>query len=449
MTDVDQAAPSGSRFRTAVLAAFILTLAAASFDNVAFSSAAYTARYVFASLLLLATYRQRDHVRTLSDHPAQARLLIRGAWLFAAVAWLSMMWSIEPRESALQAAVFTLLVANIHLHANRRWHDHADVIADFRVVFWALSATIIASATSGTLVGTRLAGVYDNPNSLGILAAFTAALGVGLFLEGRPAGRRGLVLIATLLALAALGGSQSRTAFVGILIAISICGLLMAARGALIPAAALVGGCFASAGALLYVTLGGAITLPSVTQRFSSSRSAGLFGEREAIWEYAIRLWEREPLTGYGFRAGEIIFARMEYLSGGAALGATFNSYLQILLELGYIGAIPLALTILGVIWTVLRSRYTKIQAGLSMLAVVGLASGVTESALFGLGSPISWVFWFAATAAAVAAQRPAEDVKGEESETAVSARTKGQGVAGHHVERVPTPSRRPVPAPR
>jgi O-antigen ligase len=152
--------------------------------------------------------------------------------------------------------------------------------------------------------------------------------------------------------------------------------------------------------------LNGSIPLPSTVARFRSHGSAGILSDRQLAWDFGIRLWELRPWTGYGFRTGELLFVENRGIAHGSTIGAALNSYLQILIELGYIGIFPLAGMILALIWGLAHLRFLGMRAGLAALVVSGLASGVTESALFGLGSVICWVFWFAATALTVTAHK-------------------------------------------
>ncbi|MDO9494594.1 MAG: O-antigen ligase family protein [Nocardioides sp.] len=401
----------GSPLRTAVLAALIITLAGSSFESATVSSATYVARYILAALLVWITASQGSHTSVrLSQLPGPARLLISSSWLLTAVGALSYTWSIAPRETAFQAAVFALLTANMHVNAVRRWHDRRAVLADMTTIFWVLAVTILLSLSTGVLVGGRLAGLYSNPNSLGILAAFTVALGAGVW-RGEGTRFRAGIVFASALSAVALFATSSRTATIAVTAGLALSGL----RRKSFPPGVIVSGCFAGAAVTLLYAFGGKLPLPAVVGRLQQTGATGRLSSREEIWEYSIRLWELRPTTGYGFRAGEIAFEQLQYL-GASKGGATFNSYLQVLLELGYLGMLPLAGALVSLIWAIVRAR-EGVQTGLAALVITGLATGLTESSLFGLGHPIAWVFWLSAsalTAGSVRAPRGREPVGGD-----------------------------------
>lgn len=404
----------GSPLRSAMLAGLALALTASSFDNVAVSSSAYLARYVFAGLLLVLTGIQgREHNVPLRDLPGPCRLLIRSAWLLATLAAISTAWSIAPRETGLQAAAFVLLVANMHVHVVRRWHDQDALVADMRTIFWVLSASVTASFFVGALVGSRLAGLYDNPNHLGIIAMFTAAIGAGLYLENR----RPILVASSAVAVLAVLATGSRTALIGTVLA----ALPLAARRRWSPILVLAA-CFGGSALILLYLLSGRLPLPSTAERFHAQGSESIFDDRQRVWRFAFRIWELQPITGHGFRTGEISFSQWRYMADGSPIGATHNSYLQVLVELGYLGMIPLAGLILAMGWALLRHRFVGIRAGLASLVIAGLISGLTESALFGLGSAISWTFWLGAAALTVTATSPSR-------RTRDSARTSRQAI--------------------
>lgn len=396
-----------------MLAALVLTIAASGFENVTISSAAYVTRYVVAVVLLVITAAQvSPHAKRLADMPGPARLLIGSSWLMVGIAAFSYTWSVDPGETALQAGVLALLVGNMHVHVVRRWSDRRAVTADVTTIFWVLAVTIVLSLGMGALVGGRLSGLYSNPNSLGILAAFTVALGVAVRAD-RNARFRTVAGLAAVLSVVALAGSASRTAALAIVAGLA----LMVLRRRTVPVIAVVATCFAGAAVTLLYMSGGRLPLPSVVDRFSSTGGGSRFSSREEIWQFAITLWEREPLTGYGFRTGEYAFSQMQYL-GGSTGGAAFNSYLQVLLELGYIGMVPLTGMVLALIWAIARAR-SGIEGGLAALVIAGLATGITESSLFGLGHPIAWVFWLVGAALAASSARTRPRPQGNEEQSA------------------------------
>jgi O-antigen ligase len=384
----------GSLGRSLALAATVFLLAAATFADDRIAAATFVLRYVAALALVTVTWQQGRYVhKPTNGMPTHARILMSGTWLMAGLAFMSTYWSVDAGETLAQAAVFTLLVLVMHVHVTRRWHAPGTVEHDVRVIFWTLAVTVVVSLGAGTVVGVRLGGLYANPNSLGLVAAFTASLGLGLCMQRWSPWVIGTVLLSLLTIL----GTESRTGLIGFALA---CTWVFLRRLRAVAPAAIAGLLFAASVPVAALLMGLQIPTPAVFARFQSEDD--LFTGRQAGWEYALQLWQDQPLTGYGFRVGEVIFSRDRYLTSFTADGA-HNSYLQTLLELGCLGLIPLALMLLALIGVILRADLAGVHAGLAAVCITGLALGFTESALFGVGQPISWVFWLSAAALSVA----------------------------------------------
>lgn len=403
--------PSGV-FHDLVLASTILLLAVATFDSPAIASMTYILRYVAAGLLLISTWSQGQGAASRLRHcPRPARALILSSWGLSLLAAISVAWSVDPIETLLQAAVYALLVGNMHVHVTHRWLRPQTVIRDVRTIFWTLAITVVVSLASGASVGTRLGGIYANPNMLGIICAFTIALGTGL-LASRVTTP---VLITSALAVVALIASESRTALISI--AAGLIWIVIRRR----PNAWFVASmCLCGAIGVFCSLVSVRIPLPAVAGRFAAH--GDLFNSRTQAWWYALELWERQPLTGYGFRVGEVIFAQFRYETTFLSDGA-HNSYLQLLLELGILGMAPFAVILVTLVVVLARYRPIGVGMGLGALVIAGLATGYTESAMFGVGQPVSWVFWLLAAALASVSQDTPQS----------------------HENVVPTPARRPT----
>jgi len=380
----------GSPARTTVLAATILLLAAATFANETIATATYYTRYAAAAALIWLTVHQgRGTRRRFTDLLGAAKTLLVGSWGLVALSILSAAWSIDPRETLLQGATFGLLVVAAHVHITHRWHHPGTVEADFRTIFALLGVTVAASLALGTLVGTRLGGLYANPNTLGILAAFTVMLGIGL----REVHPTPLPLLVAVIAFVTLVESENRSGLVGC--AAAAVWLVGRRVGRPNPAAVVILCWSAAATLAVYLVAGDRIPLPAVGQRFNST---DFLTGRGAGWELAVRLWEQRPVQGYGFRVGEVIFARMQNPSSFQQLDA-HSSYLQTLLELGWLGVVPFGLMLLGAVVGVHTTHDVGARDGIAGLVIVGLVSAIAESTLLGVGQAICWVFWVSAAA--------------------------------------------------
>ncbi|MEE6274104.1 O-antigen ligase family protein [Georgenia sp. MJ206] len=403
--------PPGSTLRTLVLAAMIFALTAATFEVESLAAFVYFPRYIFAVLLLVVTFHQGEGVRrSLDECPPPARLLIKSAQVLVVVAAVSTVWSVDRTETVLQTIVFAVLVANMQTHMTRRWHHPGTILHDMRTIYWVIASTVVASLALGTQVGGRLSGIYDNPNTLSLMAAMTVAIGTGLLAH------RGswLVLFVTTLSAVALLMTESRTAFAGLVLALAWVGL----RRRAFPPWAVMSALFVAALSTAVLLVYGRIPLPSVVTRFQGGQPEGVLSYRDIAWNHAVDLWQQQPWTGYGFRAGEVVFQQNRHLTAFSSDGA-HNSYLQTLLEVGVIGFIPFAVMILALVRAVWTVSFSGIGAGLVALVIVGLAMGTAESALFGVGQAMSWTFWLGAAAACAVAPAQAS------SESPLPVRTK------------------------
>ena len=123
-------------------------------------------------------------------------------------------------------------------------------------------------------------------------------------------------------------------------------------------------------------------------------------GEEWSLRRTTIAYWIEHPVWGYGFQSGESFF-QQEHATGGTALtvGATHNSFLQQLLELGLLGIAALSLVLLAVAGGWWKERAGGLGLGLLAATLGGLLIMLTESVMFGTGQPFPWLFWVIATA--------------------------------------------------
>ncbi|MFV2101279.1 O-antigen ligase family protein [Micromonospora sp. LOL_024] len=382
----------------------ITLLVAATSTQPQLAAGSFYLRYAALGLLVVLTFAASPS-RPQSRSGLPAQVLIGALWAAAALATLSSMWSVSPTHTLQQAAAMLLFVALIHGLVLRRWVDRSRIAGDLGVAYVVLTVSIIVSLAaafggvdSAWAFDGRLQGIYANPNLTGLLCAVTLPLGWAVYRQTR----RRPVLLGFVPVAVALVLTESRTALlatvVGAVWAIARHGAGSVAR--LAGASAAVVGVSYLAGATALVVQ--AEWVGSLTQRFTDPAGGDYSSGRTGAWHAAVQLWGDQPVVGYGYSAGPRLF---ELTRGadlfGSAVNYVHNSYLQWLLELGLVGAVPLGAALTVCMWVVLRAPLAGVGGGLVWLVAVGLLVQVTESAMFGLGQPYPYVFWLAVAAAA------------------------------------------------
>lgn len=364
-------------------------------------------RYAAAGALLVITWVATRKTAPAINSPLHKRTLIF-LWITVVVATLSILWSVDRTQSALQVIALAILVGIFQLLSTRRWMKRDLMVKDFSVMFHTLTFGFLAClaalavglpgarAFGGTAdTAGRFQGVFNNPNMLALLSAIAIPLGIGIWNERRKFWRLAQVGIPC----SVLILTESRTAIVAAGAAVV---WMIMRSGALSVAkfgyAALIG--------VIVVLASGIDLIGTAFARFGSLEGGDILNTRTEAWAAAINLVQIQPL-GYGWQAGRQLF---ESLQGSA--GFTFtrtsvhNSYLQVILELGVMGIVPLLYLVFALGLVALRGRITGLESGFVGIITAGLIIQFTESAIFGTGQAYPYVFWFA-LAGALTVYRP------------------------------------------
>lgn len=319
-------------------------------------------------------------------------------WIVVLIAALSILWSVDKTQSALQTVALAILVGLIHLLSTRRWTDRAKMVEDFRVAFDVLTLQFFACLAAWALhlpnayafggtadTAGRFQGVFNNPNMLALLAAISIPLGIGLFNERRTLWRLAIIVVPC----SVLILTESRTSQIAAAIAI----IWMVLRSGAVNIAKFA---YVSILGFLILLASGIDLLGTTFSRFGSLEGGDLLNTRGDAWGSAIELVQIQPL-GYGWQAGRELF---ESLQGSADFTFTrtsvHNSYLQFILELGIMGILPLAYLTFALLWTAVAGKTRGLESGFVGVITAGLIVQITESAIFGTGQPYPYVFWFA-----------------------------------------------------
>lgn len=314
--------------------------------------------------------------------------------LFVAIAALSVTVSSYP-SVALAQLVMLMLLATVGPAAAARWASNS-FYSDLYLIHNFLTLTFIVGLLLPTSVSTvgglgRFAGIYSNPNGLGIMCSLVVPLSVFLWTQGR----RLAAMIGVLTSIASIVLAQSRTPVIAL-----VGGLIVVLLLQPTVLRVLTGVAITAVGSSGWLILGrqdsiGDSAVGVFMQRFSSGGDdALLFSEREGIWSRAFETWIDQPFLGYGYGTAptDSIGANGEFIRGIAA-----NSYVQVLVEMGIFGAVALLMTLSVFLYAAMKLIREGRYVSIGYFILVGLAAQFTESALFGAGQAYPWVFWFVA----------------------------------------------------
>ena len=368
----------------------------------------YYSRYLALAALALWTWRDsRNEALQFSECNVGTRWLVVGFWLASVVAAVSTLWSFSPRTTVFQTAALVLLAAVVHGLVTRRWRTNDQVAADISVGAWILgiifAVGVVADLTgvlpppaaTSEFTADRLRGLFDNPNTMGYLAAVTLAILWGLWRHSR----KYIYLLGIIPTAAALLMSESRTALVSVGIAVGWVVFRDVRRGTT---------------RLMFITGGAVVVLSAwatglvnfslvsaLEGRFTYVGEYGVLTGRTIAWDFAFATWQEHPITGIGYGAGPVLF-RSSQQEGLLVFGpnVVHNSYLEWLLGLGLVGFLPMFILIGACLMAASRGRLDGLGSGLVATVVAGLSIHFTESSMLGTGQPYPYLFWLAVTGA-------------------------------------------------
>ena len=258
------------------------------------------------------------------------------------------------------ALPLTALAMGMFPPPSSAWFEGRFTLA-LRVLVWgSLAAALVAPGwavqqgydSSILGLGSRLAGLTPHPNALGPIAV------VLVVLEWR---RRPRAPLAVLLALGALGWTQSKTSWaaLGVLAAVVLARRLRrrSPEKTMLPVLVLA----AVVGTSAWFGLGLAAEGQDTVRR---DESAETFTGRTAIWEVTLEVWRAEPLLGYGPDLwGDAMDRRYRHRVGFPP-GHAHNQLIHTLGESGVVGAG--ALVVLLVALGGLARRADRSTAGIA-----------------------------------------------------------------------------------
>ncbi|XVX20486.1 O-antigen ligase family protein [Actinomycetota bacterium] len=328
-------------------------------------------------LLLSALWTTRGQTASFSG-PVH-RLAIQLLWFVTFLGLLSTLWSMDQKETIINGATMLMMTGALHRVSTTRWTDRDVVDGDFSTVYWTLLAVLgigASLAITGSPIATvqqwdgsagRWTGVTANPNGLGAFAALALVLGVGVAYRRRSL----LVLATTLLPLSQLWLSESRTSLLA-----ALAGLVVVAVRKHVARTVVLVVPLLLAAAVFAAMPGG--LLGSTRERFvRGGGDIDSLNGRTQLWRFVIGLSQDHPL-GIGWRATPTV------LRSATGLPSAHNSYLETVLELGWVAVSVVVLLVLLLAWAAMSSSLDGMGPGITAgVVAVGIIM-LTESLLFG-----------------------------------------------------------------
>lgn len=305
------------------------------------------------------------------------------------VAWLALgsLWSASPsttlRESLL---IGVALVAGAGAAAAAG--DRLLIIASWIGVHIGLgwSAVMIALVRPGTQFHGQWTGVYFNPNSLALVAAFGILLSVILLVMvatrriSLPTRWRLVALVAIAASVVAdlrlSAGTGALTPLFGLGVALVVGAAAIAARRLVAPAdagrtAVIAGVGLVGVGAVAWFTRGSWLS--------AFDRTSELTG-RTVMWDVALDWFTKRPIVGQGYLGAwyDPEFTAEMLEARGEVLGSTHNSFVELLLGAGLVG-FALGVGLYALLWSAAGTRALGGRWAVSVWPLAALVYVVVE----------------------------------------------------------------------
>lgn len=186
-----------------------------------------------------------------------------------------------------------------------------------------------------------------NPNGLGFISGLLSIASLSRLINSNKQRDRLLYLVSFCVSFITLILAQSRTSFIGINLGIIVLLILNRKFKALIVL-------------ILIILLIAAYTdpLPLIARYFlrgQTQEQAKEMSGRATWWRVAWKDFMKSPIYGYGFGAG-VRYVVFQHLDIPTTSSTMHNSWLEVLINVGIIGFIPIALTFLGTWWILLKT---------------------------------------------------------------------------------------------
>ncbi len=305
--------------------------------------------------------------------------------LFGALAfwiYLSVLWSINAETTSRRAFAFVATTL-FGLYFGARFRDGEGVVMIARLsIVLAIGSAIAALAyprmgISHDINAGDWRGLWYEKNSLG------AVMAVGAFScisAGIITGKLWRWAVGTVICIALVLESRSKTALLVVFVPAALYVVLWLVRKG--PALAVIAiFCAVTATG----ALGGVLALAPEIAFKALGKDATLTGRTE-IWASLFRRIAERPFTGYGYAAfweKQSLPAQRVRQETGWSVPTAHNGWIDILVQVGWVGAVLTALLLLGVLGCALvRGRNTRDGDWSLMFTLTFLMSSLSESVL-------------------------------------------------------------------
>ena len=320
------------------------------------------------ALLLFGLWAMASTVYSISPlYTFAAALSFLGLWVTA----VTLATSIEPAR-----ALFWLTCTLLAMSA-----------ASLALYVVARDVAMVAYENSTTL---RLGGIFGNANAVGGVSALALLLTVTAWYA--PASRRTVWLscLVVPVCLACLALSQSRTAMLGLVAAISV--VFVRRRPLVLLPGLLVG----AAAVLLVLGYPGLIEkLIALVARSGRVEQVTTFTGRTEIWAFVISAIEKAPVLGYGFASAKTLIPAGYAGPYGWTTSSAHNLWLQVWVTTGGVGL----LLILAAQFGALRALVTRPLPVRDGICIYVLFVGLLEPGPMGPSVNLLTFLWIWAVA--------------------------------------------------
>lgn len=292
------------------------------------------------------------------------------------LAFVSTAWSLAPSLTLGRAAAFGSLIVVVALLRQVEVSPE-QLLKSLRFMAIGAAAVHLIAYVGGVRTASgAYAGIFANPNTLGVANALLFPVVFGACLHGKGASRAIHASAAGALTLEVLlSGSRGGT----LALLASYLYLIIPKRGSSFQFFRLLAVVVPVAVAL--------IALNSVVdpEGFRRANTRGKFVEPFK------ELFAESPIVGHGFGTSErTLIPYFAFTGYTAGEGVNFhNSYFNLLNDLGVLGGITM-LMLLARAFSRRRQRRREFAA----VAIAGLVSGASESWMFAVGSGFPLIFW-------------------------------------------------------
>ena len=320
--------------------------------------------------------------------------------LTLALTWsvLTIPWSIEPKLSLVAAVSFTCTLMWLVTAVDRAgWEAFERAVSAGLLLFVTtaiatdiLGIGVVDNPGIASIDFGRLKGIALHPNTLGVASAILVLMSIATIERKRAV--PWLPILGLPVGAIALVWTQSRTALLGLLIALAFVLTPRVLRGVVVVA---------MFGILVFIAAFGGFESQTWADLSRSPKNAaeisGLSG-RPDLWRETVRVIADRPVQGYGIgTAPEVYRDTGVTVRTGWDPPDAHNEYLQSSLTMGFVGLFFVLWSLIGY-WRSTRKRPDKWRDAAVVLVMAG---SFTESVLLAFLPSLTFVIMVAALASA------------------------------------------------